>query len=132
MSHFYFCIPRLLLESCIPVIFICTPLLLLKYYRVVIQYHTNCNNSYLLAFLCCCNLIWGLANNYSLYFLQFWTIWQFTFVLYFHSLLYCTPIYTNADGSVYVHFNEFWTAIFAYMNIFDMRTMILCQRNEKK
>jgi hypothetical protein len=31
------------------------------------------------AFLHCCNLIWGLANNnYSLYFLQF--------LLYFHSL----------------------------------------------
>jgi hypothetical protein len=48
MSHFYFCIPWL--ESCIPVIFICTPPLpffLLKYYCVVIQYHTNCNNSYL-------------------------------------------------------------------------------------
>ena len=26
------------------------------------------------AFLCCCNMIWGLANNYSLYFLQFLTI----------------------------------------------------------
>jgi hypothetical protein len=39
------------------------------------------------AFLRCCNLIWGLANNnYSLYFLQFLTDWQFTFVLYFHSL----------------------------------------------
>jgi hypothetical protein len=35
-------------------------------------------------------------------------------------------------GSVYVHFNEVWIAIFAYMNIFDMRTMILCHRNEKK
>jgi hypothetical protein len=34
-----------LLESCIPVIFICTPtpLFLLKYYCVVNQYHTNCN-----------------------------------------------------------------------------------------
>jgi hypothetical protein len=48
MSHFYFCLPWLL-ESCIPVILICTPtpLFLLKYYCVVIQYHTNCNNSYL-------------------------------------------------------------------------------------
>jgi hypothetical protein len=49
------------------------------------------------AFLRCCNLIWGLANNnYSLYFLQFLTItqWQFMFVLYFHSLLYCTPTYS--------------------------------------
>jgi hypothetical protein len=34
--------------------------------------------------------------------------------------------------NVYVHFNEFWIAIFAYMNIFDMLTMILCHRNEKK
>ena len=47
------------------------------------------------AFLRCCNLIWGLENNnYSLYFLQFLTRWQFAFVLYFHSILYCTPIYS--------------------------------------
>ena len=29
-------------------------------------------------------------------------------------------------------FSELGIAIFAYMNIFDMRTMILCHRNEKK
>jgi hypothetical protein len=118
----------------------------------------NCNHKLwtTVAFLHCCNLIWGLANNnYSLYFLQFLTIsgnlhlcymkylrafqrilncniriyehiwyenyewfyvtemrknksssfcwqpllssvfdyqWQFTFVLYFHSLLYCTVL----------------------------------------
>ena len=48
MSHFYFCLPWLL-KSCIPVILKCTPILLflLKYCCVVIQYHTNCNNSYL-------------------------------------------------------------------------------------
>ena len=35
------------------------------------------------------------SHNYSLYYLQFLTYqWQFTFVLYFHSLLYCTPIYS--------------------------------------
>ena len=31
-----------------------------------------------------------------------------------------------------MHFNEFELPTFAYMNILDMRTMILCQRNEKK
>ena len=49
MSHLYFCLPWLL-ESCIPVIFYMyspLPLFLLKYYCAVIQYHTNCNNSYL-------------------------------------------------------------------------------------
>jgi hypothetical protein len=49
------------------------------------------------AFLRCCNLIWGLANNnYSLYFLQFLTIsgnLRLCYI-YFHSLLYCTPIYS--------------------------------------
>ena len=42
MSHFYFCLPWLL-ESCIPVIFICTstPLFLLKYYCIVIQFNTT-------------------------------------------------------------------------------------------
>ena len=36
-------------ESCIPVIFfyMYPPFFLLKYYCAVIQYHTNCNNSYL-------------------------------------------------------------------------------------
>jgi hypothetical protein len=49
------------------------------------------------AFLRCCNMIWGLANNnYSLYFLQFLTIsgnLRLCYI-YFHSLLYCTPIYS--------------------------------------
>jgi hypothetical protein len=40
------------------------------------------------AFLHCCNLIWGLANNiYTHYFYSvFDWQWQFTFVLYFNSL----------------------------------------------
>jgi hypothetical protein len=52
MSHFYFCLPWLL-ESCIPVIFLYKKCMyppfffLLKYYCAVIQYHTNCNKSYL-------------------------------------------------------------------------------------
>jgi hypothetical protein len=55
MSHFYFCLPWLL-ESCIPVIFLYKKCMyppfffLLKYYCAVIQYHINCNKSYL------CNL----------------------------------------------------------------------------
>jgi hypothetical protein len=138
-------------------------------------------------------LPWQLESRSSV----FDNRWQFTFVLYFHSLLYCTPIYSwtieqidrhrssaedhtnmsyyNLCGigsqhwicvnvytclyvnkqfmidhninpvssikyqcgwiniwSIYVHFNEFWISIFAYMNIFVMRTMILCHRNEKK
>jgi hypothetical protein len=44
------------LKSCIPVIFYMLPhppLFLLKYYCAVIQYHTNCNNSYLLEWCFC-------------------------------------------------------------------------------
>ena len=66
-------------------------------------------------FLHCCNLIWGLANNnYSLYFLQFLTRWQFTFVLYFHSLLYCTPIYSwtieqiDRDNVLLLKITQIW------------------------
>jgi hypothetical protein len=176
MSHFYFCLPWLL-ESCIPVIFICTPshLFLLKYYCVVIQYHTNCNNSedcnskfiemhvdasdiypsalvfytrqrdnitiyrtvYLhtdmclqtithiqlknklwttVAFLRCCNLIWGLANNnYSLYFLQFLTISGNLHLCYIF-IPYCTVLLYKVGP-------------LSKLTEFDM---ILCHRNEKK
>ena len=44
MSHFHFCLPWL--ESCQWFLYV-PPFFLLKYYCVVIQYHTNCNNSYL-------------------------------------------------------------------------------------
>jgi hypothetical protein len=45
------------------------------------------------AFLCCCNLIWGLANNnYSLYFLQFLTITQWQLRLCYIFIPYCTVL----------------------------------------
>jgi hypothetical protein len=54
------------------------------------------------AFLHCCNLIWGLANNnYSLYFLQFLTDWQFTFVLYFLSLSIVGPFSKLTETSFF-------------------------------
>jgi hypothetical protein len=79
------------------------------------------------AFLRCCNLIWGLINNnYSLYFLQFLTIGVNL------RLCYIFSAWNGRSPNAINILNESWIAIFAYMNIFDMRTMILCYRNEKK
>ena len=72
MSHFYFCLPWPL-QSCIPVIFLYVlplPFFLLKYYCVVIQYHTNCNKSYL------CNL--QQKNNVSMVQLYIAREWKYS------------------------------------------------------
>jgi hypothetical protein len=57
----------------------------------------------------------------------------YIFIPYCTVLLYIVgPLSKLTDTSLFCWRNEVWIAIFAYMNIFDMRTMILCHRNEKK